>query len=99
MNNQGELYDQENQLGNIKKLGYEANDNMRNANQGLRDQRDIIQNVAEKNVQIAKGLNEGNKIIVRMTRREMFYKLGLYFIIFALFIAIVAVLISKLIPK
>lgn len=42
LNNQQELYDQENQLDNIKKLGLEANDNMKEANKGLRDQRDII---------------------------------------------------------
>lgn len=69
---------------------------MREANKGLRDQRDIIINVSDKNAQIAKGLNEGNKIIVEMSRREFFYKIGLYFVIFALFITIVAVLINKL---
>jgi len=42
LGNQQELYDQENQLGNIKKIGEEANQNMREANKGLRDQRDII---------------------------------------------------------
>lgn len=70
---------------------------MREANKGLRDQRDIIQNVAEKNSEIAKGLNEGNKLIVQMSRREFFYKIALYFVIFALFLAIVAILIKKLI--
>jgi len=74
----------------------EANENMREANKGLRDQRDIIINVSDKNAQIAKGLNEGNKIIVEMSRREFFYKIGLYFVIFALFITIVAILINKL---
>jgi hypothetical protein len=70
---------------------------MREANKGLRDQRDIIINVSDKNAQINRGLNEGNKIIVQMSRREFFYKMGLYFVIFALFITIVAVLISKIV--
>jgi hypothetical protein len=42
-------------------------------------------------------LNEGNKLIVEMSRREFWYKMGLYFVIFALFLAIVAVLIKKII--
>ena len=81
---------------NIKKIGMEANENMREANTGLRDQRDKIINVSDKNAQIAKDINEGNKIIVEMSRREFFYKIGLYFVIFALFITIVAILINKL---
>jgi hypothetical protein len=32
LNNHEELVDQDNKLDNIKKLGYEANDNMRSAN-------------------------------------------------------------------
>jgi hypothetical protein len=69
---------------------------MREANKGLRDQRDIIINVSDKNAQIAKGLNEGNKIIVEMSRREFFYKIGLYFVIFALLITIVVVVINRI---
>ena len=52
--------------------------------------------MSDKNADIARGLNEGNKIIVQMTRREFFYKIGLYFVIFALFLTIVVVLIVKL---
>ena len=70
---------------------------MREANKGLRDQRDIIQHVADNNQKINKGLNEGNKIITDMSRKEFLYKIGLYFVIFALFITIVAVLINKII--
>ncbi len=97
LNNHEELVDQDNKLDNIKKLGYEANDNMRSANQGLRQQRDVIQNVADMNAEIAKGLNEGNKIIVEMSRREFFYKIGLYFVVLALGITITVMLIVKII--
>ena len=69
---------------------------MREANKGMRDQRDKIINVSDKNAQIAKGLNEGNKIIVEMSRREFFYKIGLYFVIFALLITIVVVVINRI---
>jgi t-SNARE complex subunit (syntaxin) len=72
---------------------------MREANKGMRDQRDKIINVSDKNAQIAKGLNEGNKIIVEMSRREFFYKIGLYFVIFALLITIVVVVINRILGK
>ncbi len=49
LDNQEEIYDQNGKLVNIKKMGLEANENMRNANQGLREQREIIQNVADLN--------------------------------------------------
>ena len=53
--------------------------------------------MADKNSEIAKGLNEGNKLIVQMSRREFFYRIGLYFVAFVLFITIVVVLVVKII--
>ena len=43
------LYKQDDQLSNIMQLGQATIDTMNNANQDLRQQRDIIGNVAEKN--------------------------------------------------
>jgi t-SNARE complex subunit (syntaxin) len=53
--------------------------------------------VSDNNAKINKGLNEGNKIITEMSRKEFLYKIGLYFVIFALFVTIVAVLINKIV--
>ena len=50
-------------------------------------------------MEIARGLNEGNKIIVQMSRREFWYKIGLYFVIFALFITIVALIIKRIVGR
>ncbi len=53
--------------------------------------------MSDNNAKINKGLNEGNKIITEMSRREFYQKIGMYFVIFALFVTIVAILINKIV--
>ena len=69
---------------------------MQGANQALYGQRQVIKNVHDLDQQIKTGINEGDRTVKQMTRYEVFYKLGLYFVIIALLIADVVILIIKL---
>jgi hypothetical protein len=53
--------------------------------------------VADLNDQIAGDLSIGKAKITEMSRREFWYKLGLYFVILSLGIAIVVMLVVKII--
>jgi hypothetical protein len=63
----------------------------------LREQREIIQNVADLNQQISSDLVYGKAKIQEMSRREFWYKIGLYFVIIALGLTIVVMLIVRII--
>jgi hypothetical protein len=63
----------------------------------LREQREIIQNVADLNQQISSDLVYGKAKIQEMSRREFWYKIGLYFVIIALGLTIVVMLVVRLI--
>eukprot|EP00347_Sterkiella_histriomuscorum_P000114 403377125 len=97
LNGVDELNNQEKQLGNTKKLGMEAGELMRAANKDLRDQRDILVNVQDKNANIRADLSAGDKIVVQMTRREYIYRIALNITIILLLMAIIAILIKRLI--
>ncbi|CDW81878.1 vesicle transport v-snare protein [Stylonychia lemnae] len=97
LNGVGELYTQEAQLENTKKMGTETAQILRVANKDLRDQRDILINVDEKNQQIRQDLVAGDKIVVSMTRREYIYRIAIHITIVLLLMAIIALLIRKLV--
>ena len=78
-------------------MGLETHDLMRAANKDLRDQRDIVVNVSDKNQQISQDLDRGNKIVRQMSVREFFYKIALHLTAFLLLLAIVGVLIQKIV--
>lgn len=78
-------------------MGLETNELMRQANRELRDQRDIIVNVAEKNNQIRDDLDAGQAIVRQMSFREFFYRMALHVTAFLLVIAIIAVIVVKLV--
>ena len=63
----------------------------------MREQREIIQNVADLNQQISSDLVYGKAKIQEMSRREFWYKIGLYFVIIALGLTIVVMLVVRLI--
>lgn len=75
----------------------EANVYMREANKRLREDRDILIGVNEKNAQIRVDLERGNKIITDMSMREYVYKLLIHATAFLLLIALIAVFINKLV--
>jgi len=70
---------------------------MRLANKVLRDDRDVLINVGDKNMQIRTDLERGNKIVTQMGMREFFYRIAIHTTAFLLMIAIIAVLIHKII--
>lgn len=78
-------------------MGLETNDYMRMANKDLRDQRDVLVNVNDKNMQIRGDLERGNKIITQMSMREFFYRMAIHATAFLLLIAIIAMIIHKIV--
>jgi hypothetical protein len=78
-------------------MGEETNQYMRAANKDLRDQRDVLITVQEKNQQINKDLDAGGAVVKRMTRREFYYRIAIFTTIILLFLAIVFVLIMKIV--
>ena len=95
----GKLHDQKGQLNNIKKIGYETKEIFREGAVKVAAGGEVIRNAGRENEQIAGKLDEGNRTITRIAKREFVYKLLLNFLILALFAAFVAVLIVKLTRK
>ena len=89
------LYGQEKQLENTKRLGFETHDIMRNANKDLRDQRNVIEAVSDKNIDIVSDLDMANKRVRQMSMREFFYRLALNITVFLLIIAIIVVIVVR----
>ena len=77
-------------------MGLEANHYMKLANKQLREDRDGLIRVNDKNAQIRVDLERGNKIIVEMSMREYVYKILIHTTAFLLLIAILAVFIHNL---
>eukprot|EP00347_Sterkiella_histriomuscorum_P020880 403336108 len=96
LNGTQSLYEQEGQLDNTKKMGLEANHYMKLANKQLREDRDVLIGVNDKNAQIRVDLERGNKIVTEMSMREYIYKLLIHTTAFLLLIAILAVFIHNL---
>ena len=59
---------------------------MRNANTDIRNQRDIITNVADKNKNIAQNLQKGKQVIREISRSEFYHRITLHVLIIVLFI-------------
>lgn len=78
-------------------MGMETNELMRQANKELRDQRDVLVNVADKNKEINKDLERGRKIIATMSCREFAYRTALYATVFLLLIAIISEVVVKIV--
>ncbi len=92
-----DLHGQDRQLLNVKKMGLETNELMRAANKDLRDQRDVLVNVADRNQSIKKDLERGNKIISQMGWREFLYRIALHGTAFILMICIILVIVMKIV--
>ncbi|CDW82184.1 vesicle transport through interaction with t-snares-like protein 1a [Stylonychia lemnae] len=91
------LYGQSKQLENTKKMGLETNEYIRLANRDLRDQRDILISVGDKNAQIRVDLERGNKIITEMSMREYLYRVAIHFTAFLLLMAILICILHNLV--
>lgn len=70
---------------------------MKLANKDLRDQRDVLINVQDKNQQIRSDLSAGARIVKSMTFREYIYRIAIHVTIVLLLCAIIAILIKRLI--
>ena len=77
-------------------MGLETGEIMRAANKDLREQRDVLISVTDKNQNIRQDLDRGNKIVRQMSCREFFYRIALNIVAFLLLVSIVGVLLGKL---
>ncbi len=68
-------------------------------NQDLRQQRDIIVSINDKDQQINRQMEDTNKKVMEMTRKEFCFKVGIFIAIVLMFLADVGVAVSKFIPK
>jgi hypothetical protein len=93
------LHGQKGQLENTKRVGLETHDIMRQANKELRDQRDIIVSVDEKNREMQVDLHLASKTVNQMSVREFFYRAALYGAIILLLVAIIGLIIAKIVKK
>lgn len=78
-------------------MGFETNDLMRSANKDLREQRDVLHNVSEKNAQVRGDLEKGRKLVDTMMRREFLYRVGLHFTILLLILLMLTLIIVKIV--
>ena len=76
----------DNQLIDIEKDGQSAAHHMRNANSDLRNQRDIVTNIADKNKNIAMSLQKGKVVIRQISRTEWYHRVTLHVLIVVLFL-------------
>ena len=86
LNGTNNLNKMDNKLIDIEKQGMETADIMRNANTDLRNQRDDIQRIQDRNKAINDNLKQGKKVISQISRKEMQYRLMLYCTILVLFV-------------
>lgn len=89
------LYSQDEQLQRIKATGINAMNTMTVTNQDLRQQRDVIGSINDKNSAINTQMEATNKKVLEMTRKEFMFKLYIFIAIFLLFCADIGVLIGK----
>ena len=80
------LNQMDNQLIDIEKKGKETADVMRMANNDLRNQRDVIQGVSDKNKNIAANLRAGKSQIRAINKAEFWHRVFLHAVVFILFI-------------
>lgn len=92
----GKLSNQDNQLNNIKRDGYETTEIMRGANRNLVQQRGYIENAGRNNMIAQNELSRADKVVKTMRLREFCYKIILYLIIIGLMAGYIVVLIFKL---
>ncbi len=78
-------------------MGLETNDLMRAANKDLREQRDVLHNVSNKNAQVRSDLEKGRKLVDTMMRREFMYRVGLHATIVLLIILMLTLIIIKIV--
>ena len=75
----------DNKLIDIERQGNETNVIMQSANKDLRNQRDIIVSVSDKNKNINDNLKQGEKVISSLSQAEFKNRLFLYLTILILF--------------
>ena len=78
-------------------MGLETHELLRDANKELRQQRDIIVNVSEKNAETYQYMDVAGKRVKAMSCREFVYRAGLYSVIILLMLAIVTLIIAKIV--
>ena len=77
-------------------MGLETVALMKDANIGLRDQRDDIHKITKNTNQIALDIEDSEKLVKSITTREYRMKIITYATIVLLFVAIILVLIMKI---
>ena len=83
----GKLSDQDKQLQNIVRDGYEAQNMLREGGKNLRNQRYHIENAGRNNLKAQTDLVKADRTIKMIRVREFCYKLILYLLIICLFAA------------
>ena len=70
LGNQDQLYDQDDQLARIAGYAEDTINTMNNVNQDLRNQRDQINNISDKNQYVDKKVAQTGTVVNQMTRKE-----------------------------
>ena len=81
----GKLSDQDNQLKDIKKVGYEAQNMLKEGGKNLREQRDYIESAGRYNTKAQNEIHKADRTIRVIRVREFCYKIILYVLIMCLF--------------
>ena len=86
------LYQQDDQLSNIRAMAENTIDTNNATNQAMRQQRDLIQNINEKNMYVNSKVGETGSVVNQMTRKEYILKCYIFIAVILMFFADVAVL-------
>ena len=96
LGNLDQQYEQDDQISRIKRDGIDTQNIMIDTNQDMRQQRDILLNIDEKNKDINRKVDKTNVVVIQMTKTESWQKIVLYIVIVCLFITDFFVLLAIL---
>ena len=96
LGNLDQQYEQDDQISRIKRDGIDTQNIMIDTNQDMRQQRDILLNIDEKNKDINRKVDKTNVVVIQMTKTEFWQKIVLYIVIVCLFITDFFVLLAIL---
>ena len=91
-----QIHKQNSQLDNAERLGHETNFLLKDANRELRNQREVLIKVSDKNQEMRVDLERGGKLVQQMHFREFAFRIMMYLLIVALAFTDVLVLFLKL---
>ncbi|CDW82354.1 UNKNOWN [Stylonychia lemnae] len=97
LNNHQEINSQGNQINQIKVMGMETVQTLRDANQEQYRQRDGLVKIAQTNQRIAFDIQQADTITKQISRAEMRQKMLQYAIIFLLGVSIILILFLRIV--